>query len=69
MRQRARNRKAINAHRGDSSASAGSHVERVRLLKSEGTKKENKENKKKCPRPTWDKFFTARIELWLATHR
>lgn len=47
MRQRARNRKAINAHRGDSSASAGSHVERVRLLKSEGTKKENKENKKK----------------------
>lgn len=44
----------------------------VRLLKSEGTKKENEREfskKRKCPRPTWNKFFTARIELWLATHR
>lgn len=49
----------------------GPIARRVRLLKSEGTKKENeREFKKKCPRPTWNKFFfTTRIELWLAAHR
>lgn len=39
----------------------GPIARRVRLLKSEGTKKENeREFKKKCPRPTWNKFFSPR---------